>query len=116
MGNPFGEVGDQVKMNARGDGLINAAGPVDPEVFALSIQTDSGRPIALLANYGTHYVGGYRRGHVSADYFGLFRKSGNLDWGSLDETESGRAGLPAFCSHDDKRDKWRRASRGPFRA
>ena len=72
MGNPFGEVGDQVKMNASGDGLINAAGPVDPEVFALSIQTDSGRPIALLANYGTHYVGGYRRGHVSADYFGLF--------------------------------------------
>ena len=24
--NPFGEVGDQVKMNASGDGLINAAG------------------------------------------------------------------------------------------
>lgn len=72
MGNPFGEGGDQVKMNASGDGLLNAAGPVDPEVFALSIQSDSGRPIALLANYGTHYVGGYQRGHVSADYFGLF--------------------------------------------
>ena len=48
------------------------AGPVDPEVFVLSVQHDDGRPLALLANYGTHYVGGTRSRHVSADYFGAF--------------------------------------------
>jgi neutral ceramidase len=26
----------------------------------------------VLSNYGTHYVGGTRRGHISADYFGAF--------------------------------------------
>ena len=74
MGNPFGKSGDQVKMNARGDGLVKPAGPVDPEVFVLSVQHLDGRPLALLANYGTHYVGGYERGHISADYFGRFSK------------------------------------------
>lgn len=74
MGNPFGKSGDQVKMNARGEGLIKPAGPVDPEVFVLSVQDLDGRPLAILGNYGTHYVGGYERGHVSADYFGLFSK------------------------------------------
>lgn len=72
MGNPFGDTGDQVKMNARGEGLIKPAGPVDPEVFVLSVQHLDGRPLAVMGNYGTHYVGGYERGHVSADYFGLF--------------------------------------------
>ncbi|MDA9764571.1 neutral/alkaline non-lysosomal ceramidase N-terminal domain-containing protein [Opitutales bacterium] len=74
LGNPFGKSGDQVKMNARGEGLVKPAGPVDPEVFILSVQHPDGRPMALLANYGTHYVGGYERGHISADYFGLFSK------------------------------------------
>ena len=32
------------------------------------------RPIALLANYSLHYVGGVRPGDVSADYFGYFAK------------------------------------------
>jgi hypothetical protein len=36
------------------------------------VQSDSGRPIALLANYSLHYVGGVPNGHVSADYFGAF--------------------------------------------
>ncbi|MCB1121281.1 MAG: hypothetical protein KJT03_07015, partial [Verrucomicrobiae bacterium] len=71
MTNPFGETGDQVRMNARGDGLVKPAGPVDPELFVLSVQHLNGRPLALMANYGTHYVGGYERGNVSADYFGL---------------------------------------------
>ena len=31
-----------------------------------------GRPIALLANYSLHYVGGVGPGHASADYFGAF--------------------------------------------
>jgi len=31
-----------------------------------------GKPIALLANYSLHYVGGVPRDHISADYFGAF--------------------------------------------
>lgn len=72
--NPFGERGDQVRMNppAGSPNMIEPAGPVDPEVAFLSVQQADGRPLAILANYGLHYVGGTRRGHVSADYFGQF--------------------------------------------
>jgi neutral ceramidase len=51
---------------------LGPAGPVDPELSILSIQTVSGQPLAVLANYGLHYVGGYEPGSVSADYFAAF--------------------------------------------
>ena len=71
--NPFGGGGDEVKMNPpRGTDLLKPAGPVDPQVSVLDVRHTDGRPLALLANYGLHYVGGYQAGHVSADYFGLF--------------------------------------------
>ncbi|MGD8236941.1 MAG: neutral/alkaline non-lysosomal ceramidase N-terminal domain-containing protein [Armatimonadota bacterium] len=71
--NPFGGE-DKVRMNpGRGNpNLLEPAGPTDPEVAFLSVQSTDGRPIALLANYGLHYVGGVGRGHVSADYFAMF--------------------------------------------
>jgi len=72
--NPFGEK-DTVKMNPpRGsEALIEPAGPTDPGVPFFAVQTNDGRPIALLANYALHYVGGTGGGgHVSADYFGMF--------------------------------------------
>lgn len=73
--NPFGKQ-DKVRMNPpRGSGvLIKPAGPVDPEVSFVSVQSVDGRPIALLANYSLHYVGGVKRGDISADYFGVFSK------------------------------------------
>jgi hypothetical protein len=69
---PFGRTTDQVKMNPgyQHPGLVEPAGPVDPEVSILSVQSRDGRPIALLANYGLHYVGGVPE--LSADYFGMF--------------------------------------------
>lgn len=70
--NPFGETGERVVMNPGREGLIRPAGPVDPQVFVLSVRHDDGRPLALLANYGLHYVGGIPAGTVSADYFGAF--------------------------------------------
>ena len=71
--NPFGGRSDEVKMNPpRGTDLLKPAGPVDPQVSVLDVRHTDGRPLALLANYGLHYVGGYQAGHVSADYFGLF--------------------------------------------
>ena len=47
-------------------------GPIDPEISFFSLQATNGYPIALLANYSLHYVGGVNKGDVSADYFGVF--------------------------------------------
>ncbi len=73
--NPFGGI-DTVRMNPpRGNAaLVRPAGPVDPEVSFISVQSRDGRPISLLANYSLHYVGGVNRGDVSADYFAIFSK------------------------------------------
>lgn len=73
LSNPFGGT-DQVRMNPpRGNAALRKpAGPIDPEVSFFSVQSVDGRPIALLANYSLHYVGGVRSGDVSADYFGYF--------------------------------------------
>lgn len=73
MPNPFGGQ-DQVMMNpgVGNPNLLEPAGPVDPEVPVVSIQSLDGRPIALLANYSLHYVGGTGPGEVSADYYGMF--------------------------------------------
>ena len=70
--NPFGRV-DQVRMNPgiNNPKVTKSAGPVDPEVSFLSVQSPDGRPRAFLANYSLHYVGG-TGGDLSADYFGAF--------------------------------------------
>ncbi len=71
---PFGQTTDTVRMNPpRGSAdLLKASGPIDPEIGLLSVVSTEGRPIALLANYSLHYVGGARSGDVSADYFAMF--------------------------------------------
>jgi hypothetical protein len=71
---PFGGNTDRVRMNpgVGNPDVLEPAGPVDPQVFVLSALAAEGRPIALLANYGLHYVGGVGAGHLSADYFGAF--------------------------------------------
>ena len=71
--NPFGGM-DQAKMNPGigNPNLLKPAGPTDPEVSFISVQSTSGRPIALLGNYSLHYVGGVPKGDISADYFAVF--------------------------------------------
>jgi hypothetical protein len=71
--NPFGGT-DQAVMNpGRGSpNLLKAAGPTDPEIAFVSVQSQSGRPIALLANYSLHYVGPSAGPVISADYFAVF--------------------------------------------
>ncbi|NLF70299.1 MAG: hypothetical protein GX575_14765 [Candidatus Anammoximicrobium sp.] len=70
--NPFGEP-DHAKMNpGNSPHLLKPAGPVDPQIAFLALQTTDGRPLGLLANYSLHYVGGTGRNHLSADYFGVF--------------------------------------------
>jgi len=70
---PFGNTSDRVKMNPprASEDLIEPAGPIDPEISVVSVQTPDGRPVAVLANYSLHYVGGTGE-TVSADYFGFF--------------------------------------------
>jgi hypothetical protein len=72
--NPFGGQ-DEVLMNpgAGNPNVVKPAGPTDPEVAFLLVRARKGdRPLALLANYSLHYVGGVPNGHVSADYFAVF--------------------------------------------
>jgi hypothetical protein len=72
--NPFGGTNDQVRMNPpiASPDLIEPAGPTDPEIAVVSVQTADGRPLALLANYSLHYVGTTQGNDISADYFGVF--------------------------------------------
>ncbi len=72
--NPFGGTNDLVKMNppVGSPDLVEPAGPTDPEVSVLAVQSPEGRPIALLANYSLHYVGTSRGNDISADYYGAF--------------------------------------------
>jgi len=71
--NPFG--GQDKGMTWPGHNNPSAVEPdgnPDPDVSFISVKSTSGRPIALLANYSTHYVGGVPSGHISADYFAVF--------------------------------------------
>jgi hypothetical protein len=70
---PFGRV-DHVQMNppVASPNLVEPSGPIDPEIGVLSVRDAQGRPLALLANYSLHYVGGVPGGDVSADYYGAF--------------------------------------------
>lgn len=64
-----------VRMNPTpGPDIVRPAGPVDPEVGVLAALDDDRRPIAVLANYALHYVGGpsVLDTIVHADYFGAF--------------------------------------------
>jgi len=69
---PFtGHTGDQCQMNPgyQNPDAVRRMGPVDDTVSVLSAQTLDGRPLALLANYSTHYAGAPA---LSADYFAVF--------------------------------------------
>jgi len=72
--NPFGTQ-DSVKMNPGSTlrpKLIKPAGPTDPEINFIAIRTTNHTPLAILANYSLHYIGGVKAGELSADYFGAF--------------------------------------------
>jgi neutral ceramidase len=73
--NPLGKV-DQVQTNAGAGNpnLVEPAGPTDPEVSILAVQTADGRPLAVWATYALHYVGNIPPDSLSADYFGEFAR------------------------------------------
>ncbi len=73
---PFDRGTDAVRMNPapNSKSLLQPAGPIDPEVVVLAVQSPDGRPIAVWANYSLHYVGGVPANALSADYFGEFAR------------------------------------------
>ena len=92
--NPFDSMADKAWMNP---GYKNAkvsqpAGPTDPEVSLLAARAKSDRrPIAVLANYSLHYVGGLAA--ISADYYGVFARELAQ---RLQASDARYAGKPAF--------------------
>lgn len=69
---PFtGKENDQAQMNPgyQNPNAIERTGVADTDVSVVSLQTLDGKPLALLANYSTHYAGAPG---ISADYFGVF--------------------------------------------
>jgi len=74
---PFGHNTDTVKMNPQvgSPNVIRPAGPIDPDVTVLAVESLQGRLICIFASYALHYVGGRGDGHISADYFGAWANS-----------------------------------------
>ncbi|MBL9210304.1 MAG: hypothetical protein JNL92_07530 [Opitutaceae bacterium] len=68
---PFGVVSVRANMHPgyESPDVTGPAGPIDPELSLLSIQTRAGRPLAVFANFSMHYFGAPP---LSADYFGRF--------------------------------------------
>ncbi len=74
LDDPFGQRSVRANMHPgyQSPDVIGPAGPVDPALTVLSVQSKSGRPIAVVANYSMHYYGAEP---VSADYFGRFARA-----------------------------------------
>ena len=68
---PFGETNVRAMMHPgyQSPNHIGPAGPADPDLSLLSLQTPAGEPIAVLANLAMHYKGAPA---VSADFCGRF--------------------------------------------
>ena len=68
---PFGKQTVRAHMHPgyQSPNHIGPAGPADPDLSVLSVQTPEGRPLAVLANYAMHYFGSTP---VSSDVCGHF--------------------------------------------
>ena len=93
---PFDATTDRAWMNPgfKNPKVSAPAGPVDPDVSLLAARaTSDGRPLAVLANYSLHYVGGLPA--ISADYFAAFARELTT---RLDATDARYAAKPAFVA------------------
>ncbi len=97
---PFGNATVRANMHAGAnwDDVVGEAGPKDPELSLISVQTRDGRPLAMLANFSMHY---FSDNDISADYFGLFAEGLKLHLAP----ESDFVGI---MSHGCSGDIWRR--------
>jgi len=68
---PFDNFTVRANMHAGAnwDDATGEAGPKDPDLSIIAVQSKDGRPLAVLGNFSMHYFGDQK---ISADYFGLF--------------------------------------------
>ena len=52
--------------------VLRPAGPTDPQIPMLMVESLAGMPIAVVANFSLHYIGDRPGDTISADYFGVF--------------------------------------------
>jgi hypothetical protein len=97
---PFGNRTVRANMHAGAnlDDVTGEAGPEDPELSLIAVQTTAGQPLALLANFSMHYFGD---SDISADYFGLFASH-------LERRIAPDSSFVAMMSHGCSGDIWRR--------
>ncbi|MFN0198302.1 MAG: LamG-like jellyroll fold domain-containing protein [Planctomycetaceae bacterium] len=97
---PFGNLTVRANMHAGAnwDVVTGEAGPEDPDLSLISIQSRDGKPLAILANFSMHYFGD---GDISADYFGRFCEG----FKSRIANDSNFVGI---ISHGCSGDIWRR--------
>lgn len=82
---------------------IRPAGPVDPDVPVVSLQTPDGKPIALLSAYSLHYVGAKP---LSADYFAVFCEKITEKIGVPPREEKSRPPFMAALANATSGDTW----------
>jgi neutral ceramidase len=92
--NPFGERTDRAWMYPRVKNRLDPEplGRSDPSLSILSLRHVDGTPLAVLGNYSIHYVGGFKRNCVSADYFASFAE----ELGKVLDAENSTGDHPSF--------------------
>ena len=102
---PFGNLTVRANMHAAAnpDDVTGEAGPEDPELALICLQTLDGKPIAVLANFSMHYFGD---SDISADYFGLFADG-------LKQQLAPDSEFLGIMAHGCSGDIWRRDYRRP---
>ncbi len=97
---PFGNMTVRANMHAGAnwDDAVGEAGPEDPALSLVSLQTRDGKPLAVLGNFSMHY---FSDNDISADYFGLFCEG-------LKQRLSAGSDFVGMMSHGCSGDIWRR--------
>ncbi len=114
---PFGNPTVRANMHAgrNWDNVTGESGPEDPDLTMISLQSVSGRPIALLCNFSMHYFSGEKG--LSADYYGLFCENleQQLDANKGNGNKASKTAPPfvAMMSHGCSGDIWRRDYKVP---
>lgn len=101
---PFGNMTVRANMHAgrNWDDVTGEAGPEDPDLALISIQSRDGRPLAVLGNFSMHYFGDRE---ISADYFGLFCEG--LKQRIAPESQPGKSAFVGLLSHGCSGDIYR---------
>lgn len=107
---PFGNPTLRANMHAARnlDDVTGESGPEDPDLSLISLQSTSGQPIAVLANFSMHYFGDQP---LSADYFGQFCEG--LKEKIAPGVAAGRAPFVGIMSHGCSGDIFRRDYANP---